>query len=194
LTIGKRPPADYLAEVAEKHPGALESQWIPMDNNLWKTDRYLDFLAARRELLARAANDFLRQLRDGVKPAGEPLHPIGVVAEEDIEDDRARMIKDLITDLTALGCVVPDIDAEIPDPDTGAVLAVAEAFWPDGLQPGLGGPVVLELDAGSDLARMSELGYQVFTSADSLRGFVVRRNEESAGDGSVGGDVPAAAQ
>jgi hypothetical protein len=193
LAIGKRPPVEYFAEVAEKHPGVLESQWIPMDRDLWQTERYLDFLAARRELLAAAANDFLSELRDGIEPAGEPLRPMGVVPDDDVEDDRVHKIKDLVNDLTNLGCVDPELDAEIADPATGGVLAVAEAFWPDGLQPGLGGPVVLELDVGSDLARMSELGYQVFTSADSLRGFVVRRNEESAGDGSTGGDMLAPA-
>ncbi|MEH1128390.1 hypothetical protein, partial [Micromonospora sp. CPCC 206061] len=53
LSIGKRAPEDYFADVQEKHPGALESQWIPMDHELWKVDNYLDFLAARRELLAK---------------------------------------------------------------------------------------------------------------------------------------------
>ena len=56
------------------------------------------------------------------------------------------------------------------NPATGEVLAIAEACWPEGLQPGLGDPVILELDPEeADLARLKELGYEVFTSADSLR-------------------------
>jgi hypothetical protein len=33
-----------------------------MDSNLWRIERYRDFLAARRELLAQAANAFLESL------------------------------------------------------------------------------------------------------------------------------------
>jgi hypothetical protein len=74
-------------------------------------------------------------------------------------------------------------DTEIADPETGRALAVAEAFWPDGLQPGQGQPVVLELDsADADLARLEELGFEVFTSIDALHRRVSRRNAEAAGD------------
>ncbi|GDY33344.1 hypothetical protein [Gandjariella thermophila] len=142
LAIGKKNPQDYLAEVQAKYPGALESQWIPTDPDLWTPERYPDFLAARRRLLADAAN---------------------------------------IDQLVEWGCVEPLIDSEIADPETGAVLAVAEAFWPDGLQPGQGAPVVLELDEdAANLARLEELGFEVYTSVSALRGRVRRRNEEAA--------------
>lgn len=62
------------------------------------------------------------------------------------------------------------------------MLAIAEAWWPEGIQAWQGNPVVLELDPlDSDLARLRELGYEVFTSADSLRGYVRRRNQEAVG-------------
>ena len=35
LQIGARPPSEYFLEVEQKHPGALASQWIPMDRELW---------------------------------------------------------------------------------------------------------------------------------------------------------------
>ena len=183
LAIGKRDPMDYFAEVRDKHPGALESQWIPMDESLWTVDRYPDFLAARRQLLADAANGFLAELRDGTQPGAEKLHPLTVLSDDEADSDtRTAAVTGLVNDLVAWGCARPEIDGEIPDPATGRVLAVAEAFWPEGLQPGLGDPVVLELDvAEADMARLAELGYQVFTSVDALRGFVSRRNEESAG-------------
>ncbi|MET8349015.1 DUF262 domain-containing protein [Micromonospora sp. NPDC005206] len=181
LAIGKRPPEDYFAETEQKHPGALESQWIPTDPQLWRPDRYLDFLAARRELLANAANGFLAGLRDGTRQAAEPLRPVVVVAEEEVSDVRAGQVKALVEELVAAGCAEPALDSEIADPATGRLLGVAEAYWPDGLQPGLGNPVVLELDANPELARMEELGYEVFTSVDALRGYVARRNEQAAG-------------
>lgn len=184
LAIGKRRPEDYFPEVEKKHPGVLASQWIPGDPALWRIDRYLDFLAARRELLAGAANAFLGALRTGTASgANEVLERQKVLVETiDDQDARNEEIAALIAELTELGCAEPAVDCEISDPGTGKVLAIAEACWPEGLQPGQGNPVVLELDPEeSDLARLEELGYEVFTSTDSLRGYARRRNQEAAG-------------
>lgn len=163
----------------------LASQWIPDDPALWSVDRYRDFLAVRRELLADAAQSFLAELRDGTTPASSAvdLQRIQVVMVDDADDVRAAQVKALVEELVRLGCAEPALDNEIADPATGRQLAVAEAFWVDGLQPGQGRPVVLELDLESaDLPRMEELGYEVFTSVDALRGYVLRRNETAAGD------------
>ena len=145
----------------------MASQWIPDDPALWRIDRYPDFLAARRELLADAANAFLGALRTGTAPgANELLERQKVVVETiDDQDTRNEEVAALIVELTELGCAEPAVDCEISDPGTGKALAIAEACWPEGLQPGQGNPVVLELDPGeSDLARLEELGYEVFTS------------------------------
>jgi hypothetical protein len=68
LWILDRKPEDYLPEVESRHPGVLASHWIPMDPDLWKADRYEDFLAARRSLLAKAGNEFLDSLVKGGMP------------------------------------------------------------------------------------------------------------------------------
>lgn len=54
-----RKPSDYLAEIAAHDQGRLEAQFVPMDPHLWELERYPDFLAARRELLAKAMNAVL---------------------------------------------------------------------------------------------------------------------------------------
>lgn len=59
--ILKRPPEDYLAEIANHDPGRLEAQLVPMDRNLWNLDRFEEFLLARRQLLATAMNDVLER-------------------------------------------------------------------------------------------------------------------------------------
>ncbi len=184
LAVGKRRPDDYFAEVEARYPGLLASQWIPDDRALWRIDRYPDFLAARRERLSAAANTFLAELRAGTSSGtAAALDRIHVVL--DVPDDRDAATDEvaaLVAELSELGCAEPAIDSEIADPATGRVLAIAEACWPEGLQPGLGSPVVLELDPGeADLARLKELGYEVFTSVASLRGYVRRRNQEAAG-------------
>lgn len=185
LVIGKRSPAEYLDEAERRHPGVLASQWIPTDPALWETERYPDFLAARRELLATAAQSFLQDLRSGTAGHSRPVgasRPASVVVD-DSGDARAVQVKQLVEELVAAGCAEPALDSEIADPSTGRVLCVAEAYWPDGLQPGQGQPVILELDPEeADLPRLEELGCKVFTSADALRGYVSRRNDEAAGD------------
>jgi hypothetical protein len=184
LAIGKRKPEDYFREVEDKQPGALASQWIPQDPGLWRIDRYPDFLAARRELLANAANTFLDQLRSGKASGyGHPYERRTVIVEEiEDPDSRSDQVMAFVAELVELGCAEPAVDCEVPDPATGDVLTIAEACWPEGLQPGQGDPVILELDsAEADLPRLKELGYEVFTSIESLRGYVRRRNQEAAG-------------
>jgi hypothetical protein len=51
-----RRPADYLAEIAGHDPARLTAQCVPMERRLWELERYEDFLAARRQLLAEAMN------------------------------------------------------------------------------------------------------------------------------------------
>jgi hypothetical protein len=183
IKIGMRDPAEYLPEVQAKHPGVLESQWIPTDPELWRVERYSDFLAARRELLAASAQSFLESLRN---PEGQhdnvALERLQV-ADEVIDEPRIEQVRELIAELNRRGYAEPEVDAEIPDPDTGTVLAVAEAFWPKGLQEELGDPVVLELDPDdADLPRLEELKIRVFTSVDALLRFVENESAIAAGE------------
>ena len=183
IKIGMRDPAEYLPEVQAKHPGVLESQWIPTDPDLWRIERYSDFLAARRELLAASAQSFLESLRNPEGPHDNVALERLQVADEVIDDPRGEQVRELIAELNRRGYAEPEVDAEIPDPDTGAVLAVAEAFWPKGLQEELGDPVVLELDPDdADLPRLEELKIRVFTSVDALLRFVENESIIAAGE------------
>lgn len=57
--IRATPPREYLPEVETNQPGALRAQCVPMNRALWEPERYLDFLAARRQLLAQAMNEYI---------------------------------------------------------------------------------------------------------------------------------------
>lgn len=50
------PPEAYLPDVLAADPKRLEAQSVPLDPALWRVDRYDDFLAARRAMLADAIN------------------------------------------------------------------------------------------------------------------------------------------
>lgn len=56
IRISDDDPAIYLAKADE---AVLSAQWIPLNQNLWSTDRFEDFCAARRELMAEALNQML---------------------------------------------------------------------------------------------------------------------------------------
>jgi hypothetical protein len=58
--ISKRPPEQYLAEIAAQHADRLEAQSIPMDRELWKLANYERFLAVRRQMLAQAVEALLQ--------------------------------------------------------------------------------------------------------------------------------------
>lgn len=199
LVIGKREPDEYCTAVEARHPGALASQWVPQDPALWHIGRYPDFLAARRKLLAEAANEFFAQLRSGTAP-GEPsgrqsahlreAEGVGSRGSRGSCGSRDDQVPALLVELAQLGCADPAVDCEVPDPATGEVLAIAEACWPEGLRPGHGNPVILRLDpAEAALARLRELGYEVFTSADALRTRARRQHREAASPPPRGGDA-----
>ena len=65
LQISNQLPAKYFQKVELRQPGALASQWIPTDPELWKIGNYPDFLEERRKLLATAATRRLKYLLHG---------------------------------------------------------------------------------------------------------------------------------
>jgi hypothetical protein len=68
IKISDDDPAKYLAQADE---GVLKAQWIPLDPDLWSAERFDDFCAARRALLADALNEMLGL--DEVVTAAEPF-------------------------------------------------------------------------------------------------------------------------
>ena len=69
-------PAQYLSAVEESHPGALWAQSVPMDRALWAPARFLDFLTARRILLARTINEYIESWVPPVDPASMDEHGV----------------------------------------------------------------------------------------------------------------------
>lgn len=58
--ISNKAPHIYMAEIAEKHPERLIAQLIPMDKDLWRLERFEDFLKERRKLLADGVNGLIQ--------------------------------------------------------------------------------------------------------------------------------------
>ncbi len=62
-TISDTPPEKYLPQIDDSDGGkTLSAHCIPRDRELWKFSNFDDFLEKRRELMASALNELLRQL------------------------------------------------------------------------------------------------------------------------------------
>jgi hypothetical protein len=58
LNVATEEPATYMTRV-QVSDVQLQKQCIPIDRDLWRLERYDDFLKERRQLLTNAANEFL---------------------------------------------------------------------------------------------------------------------------------------
>ncbi len=180
LLVSNRDPAVYIPEFRKKQPGAIESHWIPMDPELWKIENYLDFLAARRELLASAANGFLESLFTGAVPENpvtipvmeRPAEPIpGSIATEEEE----RIIQDCRIWVSKHGLPEGEVSYQLTDPDTNELLAVFDLAWPNGLQEGYSQPAALLIDEDEETEKAANrAGFRYFTTPEDFREYVSR--------------------
>lgn len=182
LKVSDRDPAEYLPEYAAKAPGAIESHWIPMDRDLWKVENYRAFLAARRTLLAQAANDFLDSLLMSAAPRQEVAKPVldrpervavDTVSTLAFSEDEERIVRECNEWLARLGLPEGEEMYEVADPVTGEPLAVFDLAWPRGVQEQLSQPVALLIDEGEETEVIANrLGYRFFTSLPEFKRYV----------------------
>ena len=178
LAIADRLPEEYFEEVEKAHPGALASQWIPMDRALWRIEHYREFLAARRTLLAAETNQRFAELLHGdpkwlaeaapgiAEPA--PASPGGITSEAE-----ERELEALNDWLETQDLPRGQLAFDYADEATGAQKAVFDLAWPEGLQPGLTGPVAVLLNETAEvLAIASAAGYRCFTSGAEFLAYV----------------------
>jgi len=178
--ISDRLPEDYFPEVEAAHPGALATQWVPMDPDLWRVERYLDFLEARKRLLAERTNELLRDLyhSDLPTPTSPEITEPGAAAGADVPGgiesaEEEETLRGLNRWVQAIGLPRGQMAYELVDSDTGEPLAVLDLAWPDGLQVGLSDAVAVLLNEGMALLQIaSREGYRCFTDVESFQEYV----------------------
>ena len=178
LVVRDRNPAEYLRGYAEKNPGVIESHWIPMDRDLWKPENYSGFLAARRELLAQAANDFLQSLFTGSVAEEQVITPVlerptvTVSIESKVEDEE-EVLRRCNRWIVEQGLPEGELMYELVDPESNEAVAILDLAWPNGMQEGLSQPVALLIDEPIEVEEaVNRAGFQFFSSVKSLRGYV----------------------
>jgi hypothetical protein len=185
LSIGDRLPEEYFPEIERAHPGALASQWIPMDPVLWKIKNFRKFLEARKALLAEEMNRRMEDLLHGetrwlsgeYAPAQTAV-PVGGGISSEEEEEQLEELNDWIEEQ---GLPRGIISFDFADPATGEQRAVFDLAWPLGIQEELSQPVAVLLNEGAEvMAVASQAGFRCFTSVEEFQRYV--RTEVSVED------------
>lgn len=177
LNIRDRLPQEYFPAIEKAHPGALASQWIPIDPALWKIESFREFLEARKVLLAAELNKRMEELLHGdtrwlAGPIAGPK-PVastagGITSEE--EEARLEGINDWMEEQ---GLARGVLSYDFADPATGEQRAVFDLAWPSGIQEELSQPVVVLLNEDSEtIAVASQSGFRCFTSVAEFQTYV----------------------
>jgi hypothetical protein len=180
LLVSNRLPDEYLEEFVRKQPGAVGSHWIPMDRELWRIENYLDFLAARRELLAKAANDYLNSLLAAVvreiEVAAVPVElPEAVIPGGVASEEEEALLQQCNAWVTERGLPEGEYLYELVHPDTNEPLAVLDLAWPNGVQEGYSQPVALLIDETEEtLDAANRAGYLYFTDIGAFQKYVAK--------------------
>lgn len=176
LIISDRLPEDYFPEIEQEHPGALASQWIPAEPELWKIENYLAFLEARKELLADEANERLTELLHGenswLETSAHAPAPTIVSAGDSNKDEVAEL---LATNewMTERGLPDGALAYEFSDPETGEQQAIFDLAWPNGIQEEFSQPVALLLNETAEtIVASNRVGFRCFTSTEDFKRYV----------------------
>lgn len=179
LEISDRLPEEYFPSFEARHPGALASQWIPMDEQLWKMKNYRDFLEARKELLATEGNMRMAELLHGdtqwlegpaIKPAPAVIIIGGITSEA--EEEELATLNDWVE---AQGLPRGIIGFDFADPATGEQQAIFDLAWPTGIQEELTVPVALLLNETVEtISLASGAGYRCFTATSAFQDYIER--------------------
>ena len=178
LDISDGLPAIYFSEVESAHPGALASQWVPLDPELRQLDRFRDFLEARKVLLAAAVNRCMESLlhEDTHLLAPSPFMPVAEIerawagsSDGDAEEDELDELNDWLEEQ---GLPRGELSHELPDVDSGRAVVI-DLAWPKGLQQGLSEGVALIINEDAEaVVRVSQAGFKCFRAISEFRSYV----------------------
>lgn len=172
LEISDKEPSTYIPEYMHKNPGAVESHWIPIENDLYKIENYEKFLEKRRELLAESTNKFLNSLiTNSVAQveiqdyANRTVQNIPVQNEEDIISEINRWMNDK-------GLLEGKENYQLTN-DNGELLMIIDIAWPQGIQSDLSEPVAFLINESEENQKIvNQKGYRYFTDPDDFKVYV----------------------
>ncbi len=170
LEISNRRPEEYMAYYSKKQPGALESNWIPIDPELWKVENYEVFLQKRRELLAKGANEFLQSLYEDAVPTANIENFTDRLAPNVQDEEEENQLAEVAHWMEENGFDSGERNYVIDDNGNDVILDIA---WPDGVQTGLSKPLTLLLNETEEVyAAANRCGYTYLTNIQDFKDYV----------------------
>lgn len=180
LKLSNRDPKEYMPWIKQIQPIALQSHWVPEDNNLWLIENYNDFIHGRQILLANAANSILDNLYNSDDPAIMSVKPIsGEVRLQDtqtvVNTDEEEIILNVAAWMNEKGLFEGNIYYELVD-EMGNLLTILDLAWPEGVQTGLSEPVALLLNESQEICSIaSRAGFMYFTEVEDFKRFIEKQ-------------------
>ena len=170
LEILNKRPEEYMPYYAQKQPGALESNWIPVDPELWKVENYEVFLQKRRELLAKGANEFLQSLYNDAIPQANIENFADRLAPNVQDQEEENQLAEIANWMEENGLNSGERNYVIDDNGNDVILDLA---WPDGVQTGLSKPLALLLNESEEVyAAANRCGYTYLTNLQDFKEYV----------------------
>ena len=175
LVISNQLPENYFPKIEQAHPGALASQWIPQEPELWKMENYLEFLEARKDLLAAEVNRQLQTLLHGntrwIEGLSRPVSVTETIIYGGFSSEEEQQEIEILNDwVEGLGLPRGEMAFELLDPETDHPTAILDLAWPTGVQQELSQPVAVLLNEPAELlAIASQVGYRCFTQVETFK-------------------------
>lgn len=171
IEISNKPPKEYMPYYMTKQPGALESNWIPVDDkSLWEIENYEKFLSKRRELLAKGANEFLDSLNSDSSQE---------TIIEDFSNRLAPNVKNTVEEESLVRISHWMEENGLPSGERNYVINddnqeyILDLAWPEGIQQGLSKPVALLINEPDKVLKAaSKQGFVYWTDVDDFKKFV----------------------
>ena len=179
LKIGDQLPEKYFPEVEKNYPGALASQWIPMDPELWKIENFGDFLEARRKLLAAATNTLLKELlhddlhwMEGTVKTVIPS-PTGAIVGDLTPEAEEEELEALNDWMEGAGLPRGIRGFDLATGRDGEQQVVLDLAWPNGIQEELSEPAAILLnESNGTLVLAGQAGFRCFTTTQAFKNYV----------------------
>lgn len=177
LNISDKKPEVYFRQIEKSHPGALASQWIPMDENLWKIENYREFLIQRQKLLAEETNHRMEELLHGEVSwlEGPSVQPASIIYGGISSDTEEKELADLVLWIEEQNLSAGILSYDYSNPETGQQEAIFDLAWPYGIQEELSEPVAVLLNEGPEtISSANNAGFRFFTSVKDFKNYIHR--------------------
>ena len=97
ISLSNQSPEDYLPIIEEKFPGALSKQFVPIQPELWRMEKYENFLEARRFLISSKMNEYFNSLvSEPVEVKEKPIKEIIRFGESILLEFKSTLQWDII--------------------------------------------------------------------------------------------------